>query len=66
MSMHNAPVDNAPAFSHCSNSNRNLPIANENMSRDNDSYEAGLSRIEDTVELAQNTELVTQVSSTFK
>ena len=36
------------------------------MSQDNDSYEAGLSRIEDTVEPAQDTELVTQVSSMFK
>ena len=35
------------------------------MSQDNDSYEAGLSRIEDTVEPAQNTELVTQVSSIY-
>ena len=36
------------------------------MSQDNDSYEAGPSRIEDTLEPAQNTELVNQVFSMFK
>ena len=36
------------------------------MSQDNDSSEAGPSRIDDTVEPAQNTELVTQLFSMFK